>query len=461
MHKRTRVLFLTAALAFAGPRSFADGESGKAEARAQALAERLFAPGASAESPAVLGGKLAQLGPDIVPELFEVLAAEGGETRVLTDTQRAACLECARRLGSAEVADFVDVRSKDVETTGERAALLQLAAASGRPRLLGVVAGLAYRETDGEDLDPLLRRRLEEAAAELFERSPTAARELPTLLGSAPLPVRKSLLRAASQIPGRAVLEGLERVLDAGHEHRAFLVSIIGKCAERCSRPYPEGVRSWVRGLLEASDAQLQREAALTCGRLGDDESVEELVRLLDHALPSVREAALYSLHRITEEPLTAEPELWQAWLERERAWELDERPELLRDLESPRTARVLRSLNELAKRRFGREALAAHVVRLVDHEREEVRLRACETLRSLGACRDMEPLAEALDDVSPGVRAAAWSALRGLTGWELSADPRAWQRSLEAGTPVQDAMDERPDLKRSSERRSAAFFRL
>ena len=153
-------------------------------------------------------------------------------------------------------------------------------------------------------------------------------------------------------------------------------------------------------------------------------------VGLLAHGNRAVHDNAYWSLKKISGLYLAADPKAWTAWLEQETNWWRERAPAILAQLDSDDLSVALSSVQQIARRRYPRHALAAELCRALDHPQHEVRRLAAVALGALRSRTALPGLLGCLDDEDPQVRSAACRALRSVTGLNLPPERAAWARA-------------------------------
>jgi len=328
-----------------------------------------------------------------------------------------------------------------------------------RPALLGAIASSSWRAAPSRDrraLVELLGRtagredlrlmvelagsssgdaELEEAFARaldaLLGREPRVFEDLARVLPDARLPIGSRIIAAAVATERPEALSLLCEGLVHAPALRATLLSHIARAARHVPRPIDPHVCATVREHLAAEDPAIVRAAVLAVAGVEDDSSAGELVPLLGHPDPRVREAAHFALKELTGRPFEADPQQWSTWWYAEVEWFATRAPELYRALESRNPGTVAAALNELSARRLDEHRLAQRVALVLARPEPELRRRACEALGQLGSTAAQMDLLLALEDRDPAVRQQALKALRAVTKIDLPLNPGAWRERL------------------------------
>ena len=360
-------------------------------------------------SPETVGGRLAALGPAIAPLLFDELCALGGESGPL----RAASLNAATRLGRPAFEAQLLAGTEPPAATPSLGARFELVLAVGNSADLerALEAASAAAET-GVPLPPAL----EASVRALLLREPRAHDVVGLFLASAHPEVAGALARALGAVATPASLGTLAAAYENAEALELVILSQIEGMASPELVPVEEGTLELLRPSLWSEDAQLIRTGAIALGKLEDYASVERLAELLDHANPTIRESALWSLQSISGLRLAA-PERWRSWFAAELDWLDNEAQSLFQALQHAHPAEVVRALKELSAHRIHRHESAAEIVHLLGHSNPELRRLSCVALADLGSRAAVPALHESLNDRDEGVAEAARAALRAITG--------------------------------------------
>jgi hypothetical protein len=288
---------------------------------------------------------------------------------------------------------------------GAARADLAAGAAPARLRARVVLAGEVARALDVRLLAELAAAAGARGSAVEFEvalcstlrRNASACRELDAAWEQLAPGLRVAALDALVGCARPSALSVLARRLDDQPELRAAVLARMGALAQTLEEP----VRRAPGG----------REAALCAGRLEDAESVPRLVELLESTERSERDAAHWALRRISRLGFAADARPWRLWLADEQEWWSERWPLCLAALGDPRSARAVAALDEIARRRLGRDELALAVAEMggVDADLAERRCLALGALASragLGYLRECMTLG---DESLRRAAAAAW----------------------------------------------------
>lgn len=303
-----------------------------------------------------------------------------------------------------------------------RRAVLVLARAAADSRDLAWLVQLAAPLPDAEQ-DPSLERAFEQNLLAMFRGD---LRALPAVVATRNL-IPDSLQAAYTRALGgsrdeRAVI-GLRHAWDRGTAGEALVLAQIRLLPTPRDGAEVEELASRLRHALDridpGSSARLQA-LVFALGHLEDWHSAALLVPLLEHGDRGVRDAALWSLRRISGANFAADPAQWRDWCKAELAWYQGRAEKLVQQLASGEAKRASLALRELVGHRLFRHPLVAMLDVLLASEDKRARVAACQTLAQLGSQRAQRTLLERLDDRDRSVRDAAWQALVTLAGREL-----------------------------------------
>jgi HEAT repeat protein len=197
----------------------------------------------------------------------------------------------------------------------------------------------------------------------------------------------------------------------------------------RCSGRSAEFVFTAVRRYLRHLDPALVCAATRAVAVLGDDDSVEELIVLIEHGDERVRDAAFKALAELSGLDHGRDTARWTAWYHAEMHWWEHEADASLARIERAHGQEFVRAAREVLEHRLFRERSAeAFAQALERREFDEVWL-ACRALRELDSPVAVPALIGLLERGDPRLRSAAHDALRAITGLDLDPVPELWAR--------------------------------
>jgi len=309
----------------------------------------------------------------------------------------------------------------------DRRLAVRLLGAGGHGSDLGHLARLAEVEQSGELLARSFADALESAVTALLRREPSACVVLRRVALDAPPGVRRSLATALGGLGGPRALEELAALLAYDPALDPTVLAQLARVARPLPKPADPTVVLQVRRCLTSEDPQVVAMAAECLGALEDVESVELLLGYLDHDAACVRGSVHRALKTIAGVELPPQRARWEPWIAEEQAWFAQHAPAAVEQLASRNRMTLFGALSEIGMHRLHRRDMALEVVVLLERASADERSLACQTLGQLGSGAAVPFLMPLLDDESPPVRAAAWAALRAITGSDLPAEGTAW----------------------------------
>jgi HEAT repeat protein len=389
---------------------------------------------AAARDPADLRRRLLQLEPGALPVLFEVLVAggpvaagEAGPEPALGARELAIVREVLQSRPRRELVPFLEELAAGDPGPPERREALALLGALGSREHLSLLARLALPAQSRRPLPPGLRVAFDQALGAILLRDSAALSGARELFRQAPPALSSSIVEAIARTPGAEALQVLSGLLGSSPGLDPLILARIGERGPSGRSAIDEAAREAVRGYLQRREEPLLGAAARAAGALGDEEALERLIDLLDHAAPAVRTNAFTALERISGRAYGQDAPRWRSWYAAETEWWEEHGSDVLLRIERARGVEFARAARLALEHRLFRDRLAeAFALALSRRDVEEVLLaaRALEELRSPAA---LPGLVECLERDEARVREAAWRALRAITGAELPADSDFW----------------------------------
>jgi len=381
----------------------------------------------SEESPASSAeARLAALGTEAVPELFDALrahlaATDGGSEGVATPL-----LGALERMGRSAVLPVLELHAADDDAAARRAVLAVIAAIGQRPEL-ALAAQAAAPGGFGPQKAPVLMFDFEQAAQAVLRRDPAANGSLTWLVGSIPIELGGGVVRAVAEAGDRRALESLVQLLGTVPDLDATILAHLGRSARNTVPPCPREAAAVVRGYLSSPRLDLARAALQAVGQLEDASAVEPCIELLDSPSEALAEGAHWALQRITGLGLPADSVRWASWYREELAWLENRAPMDFKILRtgSPVAQRVV--LAQVARHRLDRHLLAREVACLLRSPDAQLRELACGAIEQLGSRSATSDLVELLSGPDPELANRAWRILRAWTGKDLPLDSPEW----------------------------------
>ncbi len=351
--------------------------------------------------------------------------------QALSVPQRDLILEAFRRFDRSPVLREARRQVESSDTFLSRASAIRAAGAVG----------------DGDDVawilalpPPLLEKgpakivhlAVEEALAEILRRHPSSHDRLHLLWQGTSNELLASVVRAVGSAGDPRGYELLGDVVSWRAELSNLVFAQVPRIGPSDSHEANAELCDRIRPFLDPEDATTCQAASLALGELGDLQSVEILIELLQAESPGLRSNALWALQRITGFSFPESHETWSVWFAEEMGWARKEKARVVRHLASRDDRDVVEAIRIASRHPLFRHELSEALCGVLSHGRARLRGLACRTLERLSSRTAVIPLVERLDDRDDGVRDSAWSALKGITGRDLPLDQTAWLTALE-----------------------------
>lgn len=398
-------------------------------------------------SPDVQGAELAKRivdsGPGALAATFDVLA--GGRVpatsstdgpQVVSEAQRAVLLAALARFPSAAARAHVDARVRNAGDDPVEAARIHLAAvhalgAIGSARDLQRIAAIApHEEGDDQALTRDARNALRDAAAAILARDTAAWSAMPGVIRTVGRSPARALLDAVATKRDPRALDVLYQSVNAHPDLRPLATAAVLRVGPSLDPSLTRDFAAWMADASRGARREHKEGLLRGIGVLDDGTHAQVLIDALADEEREVREAAAWSLRRLTGFGYPATPEPWRAWLAGELRWNAREREDARDGLRARDPARVVAALRSYTGRRAWRESLAEDVALVLDRSEPGLRVLGCEVLEDLHALAGIRPLAALLAAPEERVRTSARRALVTITGIELPSDP---MQALEA----------------------------
>ncbi len=404
---------------------------GDAEREAEGIVARVLAQDVAQEALALR--TLSSLGPTGIEVMFAALVQDRvpvatKEASGLSESQRALL---RRALSSVEAQPLRSFLSNALEQERDPRAATEALAVLGpcasredlRFMLEAAVRGL---ELGGalEHVQPAL----EEALSGPLAREPRAFAELPQLWRRSRPELQPAIVNAVAAAGSPAGLPFLAGLLGRSDELDEVVLAAMLRLAQMATPPVSEEVAGPLRRVIERGSAARIQSAAITLGRLQDEEAIPLLIDALEHESRGVQNQAARGLEQITGLSFRNEPTRWRAWYEQELAWFEEHGERSLQALHSERSEEVFEAVRTLAKRKLFRHQTAENLALLLNHESRSIRLVVPPALTQLGSPVAVPLLIDSLLDADEETARSAWNALKSLTGLELPLDHEAWR---------------------------------
>lgn len=179
-------------------------------------------------------------------------------------------------------------------------------------------------------------------------------------------------------------------------------------------------------------DAAVRIQAVDVLGRLGDTDSLEALVGLLECADPALARVALTALKQLSGRSMGADPARWYTWYDAELAWYERGFRDAVDRSRSADPGAASAALRELSEHRLLASEVLPVLVDALDHGEPGVVVGACNALQRLDRPAAIPPLVSLVGDHRPGVDAAVTGCLRALAREPDVVTPMGWRVWLE-----------------------------
>jgi hypothetical protein len=196
----------------------------------------------------------------------------------------------------------------------------------------------------------------------------------------------------------------------------------------------PLQFRSELRGFIRpflSGDSKWVSEACQTLGTLGDTDSIGQLVELLEHEQPKVRDAAHWGLGQITGLSFAKDGSRWRFWHAREKQWTLANLDKTLQELRSGKPERAAHALATLVQHPLAHDALDRSVIDLIRGRNPQLKLLGIRMASERRLPEELPHLIELFDDSDQSVREAAWAAACTLSGLDAVPGSKLWREFL------------------------------
>jgi HEAT repeat protein len=389
-------------------------------------------------APELVGG-LAALGVEAIPLLHGLVrGAEQGELvgaewrpdewRCSPEEIPELCARALERFPPKELLRHLEQALDESAGIEEQLVLLRLLGGAGVVEALPLLFECATKVGDPTLRRPRVAHALREAFARVLTEDPRAWAWLEARSREIDPAVAGALVDAIGAT-GRARGAGLLAAwFGAGRFDPARIADALA--ALEHARPWElEGTTLRTTALWWRSQDPAERtQAARLAGELGGLERVSELIAFLEDSEAPVRRTAHQALERLAGVPMRGDVEAWQAWHERELAWRERRWPVLLETLSAAKAGPAVEALRELGRHALYRGELARTLAANLARFPRSAALAACAELERLGSRHALPGLVAVLSDCDPKLRAAAWHALRSMTGMGLALAPELWQ---------------------------------
>lgn len=391
--------------------------------------ERAFA---GPRTPVELRRRLASVEAGEIPRLFR-LAAEGRLTSpdssmlaLLDEDERQVVRDALSARPRRELVPFLEDLASQPLGPALRREAQRLLGCMGSADHLKLLARLTQSFLERGPVSPELRTGFSAAMGEILARDAAALAQVRALFSESPPGLASPIVEAVASQRSPAATRVLADLLGRSPGLDPLLLARLaarGRLRERGADNVFESVRRYLR----QRDPALVSAAVLACGQLGDDGAVDALVDLLDHPDQRVRRGVFTALESITTLSFGQEASRWIRWHRQEMRWWEEEAEALLMRIERGRGLEFVRAAREVLEHRLFRDRIAEAFAQGLQRQNGEELLLTCRALEQLGSPLAVSGLVECLERDDPRVRAAAWKALRAITGADLPPEADSW----------------------------------
>ncbi len=322
--------------------------------------------------------------------------------------------------GTDALRSYADALHVDTTCPAHAAALAKLIAPKGGGEDVARIARLVDLASSEPNYELHAAEKCADAIAALLLREPRA-------IAAVELAARRSepagyamLVAALGRRGGNEALDVLSDLVGAFDDHDSLVFSAVTQASATAGTSSCENAAARVRPhLVSAAPTKLQACAA-ALGALRDIEALPDLIELLETSEGGVRKTVHASLCRIAERSFPATVSAWKTWHRREVLWYSTEAAGQLARAAEGSSADALDALRVIGQHPLFRDALAADIVELLDHDDPRVRAATCDASARLRSRHSARPLAMRLGDEEASVSDAARRALEEI----LKADP-------------------------------------
>jgi HEAT repeat protein len=409
------------------------GQPSAGREEAGSLDELLAAPCERWSDVPLLQERILELGPEVLPELFQVWAADADEAAPGLDRMREiAVMGALERFPRTSLLSHLEQTSRGLANTAERRAALRLMNRLATPADLSLCLRLAAR---GRNVELALLEALEECLSLLVSRHAEVVLDLGDALHWAPEGLRVPVVTAIAGPGSHLSLEVLVDQVGVIPRIDAMLLVEIGHLLRAGVPPeeeYLETFRDW----LHLRDPAAVELAVRLLGEVHDVHAVPELIELLER--DRFGQPAHQALRAITGLNLPRAVQHWRSWYASEEAWLGGEGAERLQQLDARDPRTVAAAIRELAGHPLFADEITSGIQTVLERPEPRIVALACGALGELRARRSIPALVECLEHVDAEVRTAACTSLQKITGLELPPEPEPWRRALDP--PLEDS---------------------
>jgi HEAT repeat protein len=389
---------------------------------------------ASPNDGALLQQRIAESGRDAVAAQVDILLrGRVPETnpkdgpQILSEKQRDLLLGALAHMPLEAVRKELDARlSKTPDDKGACLGAIYALGVVGQAKDIAQLVALAPRKPDSQELalPYSSREALRSSVATLLRRDPRAWPALASALREVDLNAARVLLDALACARDPRALGILLETARTNHKLAWKAASLVPACGSSLNAQTDRDFLEWVRSEIQNASPDYARTLLMAVGTLDDGDWVPALIERLEDEDSGIREEALSALRRISGLGFPGDPASWRTWYATETRWHAEQRPQLVRQLSSAETPKVICAIREYSEHRTRRAELAEELVKVLEHGKPEVRGLAISVLERLGSPAACGALLGMLGDGNTKVREAAWQALHTISGLEIPHDP-------------------------------------
>jgi hypothetical protein len=410
----------------------ASAAAGGQEPDAHARAAAALAAHAAGELTSVqLAVALQGLGSTALPEVLDALVAYAGEEHAEI---RAILLGTLAEVPGDAFTAAVEPMLAGEPDERRLEALIQAIGGSRGAAELGLLERCAAHgelEAGARGLPRARREAFRSALLDMVARDSELRWSLAERLAKTPMGLLSGAIHALASNPDGQTLELLSGALGQVAAADSLLLREIVRVAEQ--RPSIESSASArLRDYLRSPSNSVAILALQATAALGDRAAIGDLIGLLGHAHPAVRDAAQEALVRLTRKRYRGRADVWERWYDAELAWWVRESPGAFAALESRDPARALLGMRALAEHTLHPAECAEGIARLLTRSEPDLVLAACSALASLQSRQAIEALLALLEHPDPRLVQAAEGALERITGGRLPAVPVLGRAALQ-----------------------------
>jgi len=371
------------------------------------------------------------LGAAALPELFAILASGRdsavtvGDEAVLAPYQRATAQLALRGSTIAEVRVFLSTLAEGTPSTEERLEALALLGRVGTRSDLDLLSRIAAAGEDGAVIERPILDAFEAALETYLRRKPTTVHKLPSLYARVHPSLLEPIVASVERVHSPEALDALTEFLGSVPNADGLVLRALARQGE-VGRALPAPLR--FRSYLNHEDDTLAVLAITAAARLDDQESVDILVRQLDHRNANVRRATERALKELTQLPFGADRDAWIRWHRGEVTWWDREAHEQFAALRTTDLDAVARAVLGIATKRLYPDKLATGLAAGLRRSEPQLVRMTCHALMQLPSQAAVADLIVLLRHENAAVREDALTALRTITGFDLPPDAERWQ---------------------------------